>query len=409
MTSDSQAAPPYYALTSDDHAALVVVASIVFLVYAILGTVTKLLIRLNITSMRDYDFTLLVGLVLYFIQTACVIAACKTGLGQHYDSLSEDAFERYSKLMYASRIMAIFISASTKISLCLLIRQISNQGRLNTANTVLSVVVVIWLIIGFFTIIFECPMPSPWLAANKDQCPNYGPIYVFNGLMDILTDVALCILPVAMMWHVQTTMRRKAIVMGLFGTRIIVPIVTIPSLSNANYLFSDYSDPTWLAVPRTIWFQTSLGLSVLTVCIPSLKGIIDSLLGSTAVAAIQAPYDLRDSGGKGSGKHSGLELTAIGDGSKAASHNVSGRNNTLKLSSAKGKTPDTAWYTTVDRETKVRHGGSSSISGSESVRKLTEGVIVVRDEFEIHYDDRRSRNTMSREGSLGSSDAGYRM
>ncbi|KAG3188218.1 hypothetical protein PC129_g25204, partial [Phytophthora cactorum] len=122
-----------------------------------------------------------------------------------------------------------------------------------------------------------------------------------------------------MMWHVQTTMRRKAIVMGLFGTRII--------LSNANYLFSDYSDPTWLAVPRTIWFQTSLGLSVLTVCIPSLKGIIDSLLGSTAVAAIQAPYELRDSGGKGSGKHSGLELTALGDGSKAASHDVSGRNN----------------------------------------------------------------------------------
>lgn len=98
MSSDSPAAPPYYALTSDDHAALVVVASIVFLVYAILGTITKLLIRLNITSMRDYDLTLLVGLVLYFVQTACVIAACKTGLGQHYESLSSGSFERYSKV-----------------------------------------------------------------------------------------------------------------------------------------------------------------------------------------------------------------------------------------------------------------------------------------------------------------------
>lgn len=123
--------------------------------------------------------------------------------------------------MYASRILAIFISASTKISLCLLIRQISNQGRLNTANMILGVVVIIWVVVGFFTIVFQCPLPSPWLASSMDECPNFGSIYVFNGVMDILTDAALCILPVAMMWHVQTTMRRKAIVMALFGTRIM--------------------------------------------------------------------------------------------------------------------------------------------------------------------------------------------
>ncbi|KAF7557382.1 hypothetical protein G7Z17_g711 [Cylindrodendrum hubeiense] len=417
-TDDSHAAPAFYQLSNDDHAALVVVASIVFLVYAILATVTKLLIRLNITSMRDYDYTLLVGLVLYFIQTACVVAACNNGLGVHRDDITSDDFERYSKLMYASRIFAILISGTTKISICLLIRQIDNQGKLNTANMVLGAFIILWVVTGFFTTVFQCPLPSPWLAGSYTQCPNYGSIYVYNGVMDIITDLALCVLPVAMMWHVQTTVRRKAIVMALFGTRIMfvprsagfdrnanrppsVPIVTIPSLSNAQYLFRDYSDPTWLAVSRTIWFQTSLGLSVLTVCIPSLKGIIDSLLGSTAVAALQVPYDLKGS----SGKHSGLELTALGD-SRLASRNITAKGNTLK--SAKGKSPEhSGWYS--DRETVTKHGGrdSSSGSGSESVRKLTEGVIVVRDEFEIHYDERRM--STSRAGSHESSDAGYRM
>lgn len=174
--------------------------------------------------------------------------------------------------------------------------------------------------------------------------------------------------------------------------------MTIPSLSNANYLFHDYSDPTWSTVSSTIWFQVSLGLSVLTVCVPSLKGVIDSLLGSTAVAAIQAPYELKDSGDR-----TGLQPTMLGNSnsSKPASRDVS----RLGMLSSKGKSPESSgWY--PEHNVRTKHGGDGSLSGSESVRKLTEGVIVVRDEFEISYDDRRA--STSRAGSRESADAGYR-
>jgi hypothetical protein len=404
MSSDDQAAPPFYALTDDDHAALVVVAALVFLIYGILAIITKLLIRLNIASMKAHDTVLLAGSIIYLIQTICIIVACNAGLGRHQDVISTESFERFSKLIYASRILATMVMACTKISLCLLIRQIDNQGRLNIANMVLGGAVVLCFVTGFFAVIFQCPLPSPWLAVSHESCPSRGPIFVYNGVMDILTDLALCALPVAMMWQVQTTIKRKVIVMALFGTRIIVPIVTIPSLTNARYLFDDYTDATWGAVPSTIWFQISLGLSVLTACIPSLKGIIDSLLGGTAAAAIGAPYELRDSGNK----KSGLEITAVGGqgGSNQASGQTSGLRN-LQIS-GKGKSVNHSMWST-DREIEAKYGGKSSPggsgSGSESVRKLTEGVIVVRDEFEVSYDDKR----MSRDGSRGSSDAEYHM
>jgi hypothetical protein len=35
---------------------------------------------------------------LYFIQTACVIAACSHGLGEHRDDLSDENFGRFSKV-----------------------------------------------------------------------------------------------------------------------------------------------------------------------------------------------------------------------------------------------------------------------------------------------------------------------
>jgi hypothetical protein len=98
MATDSQAAPPFYPLTDDNHAALVVITAIIFFIYAIFGIIGKMIIRLNITSMKDFDILLLAAAFLYFVQTTCVIAACSNGLGEHRDAISEDDFMRFSKV-----------------------------------------------------------------------------------------------------------------------------------------------------------------------------------------------------------------------------------------------------------------------------------------------------------------------
>jgi hypothetical protein len=92
--------PPFYPLTEDNRAALVVVAALIFLIYALVGLFVKLLIRLNITSMKDFDVILLAGTGIYIAQTACVIVACNNGLGQHQDSLTDEQFEAYSKVCH---------------------------------------------------------------------------------------------------------------------------------------------------------------------------------------------------------------------------------------------------------------------------------------------------------------------
>ncbi|KAF5642509.1 uncharacterized protein FTJAE_3666 [Fusarium tjaetaba] len=395
MEQVSQAAPPFYPLTESNHAALVVITAVIFFIYAILGIIGKLIIRLNITSMKDFDVGLLIAALLYFIQTACVVAACNHGLGEHRDAQSDQEFGRFSKLMYASQILRILVHATTKVSLGLLIRQIDRQGGLNTANMILGGVVIAWAISGVFATAFQCPMPEPWLAENNAQCPNQGPVFLYNGIMIILTDVALCILPVAMMWEVQTSIRRKIIVMALFGTRLIVPIITIPELVHAEYMFDNSDDVTWQAVSMMIWGQIALGLSVITVCIPSLKGVIDSLLGSTAVAAINTPYELKDSG-----NGTGLEMTALSDSrTKQTSKQGSGLGSALRRHSRPKYNDQPVWRRDVMGEVRTEIA-----SGSDSVANLTEGVMVNRD-FEVSYDDRQT----SRADSMGSSEGAYRM
>ncbi|RGP77274.1 integral membrane [Fusarium longipes] len=365
MDNVSQAAPPFYPLTESNHGALVVVTAIVFYIYAILGIIV------------------------------CVIAACSRGLGEHRDAISEDDFVRFSKLMYASRILAILVHATTKISLGLLIRQIDRQSGLHFANMVVGGVVIVWAVSGAFTTAFACPMPEPWLAHSSVQCPSQGPIFIYNGTMIILTDIALCILPVAMMWGVQTSTRRKLIVVSLFSIRLLVPIMTIPELTHARYMFGSSDDVTWRAVSSMIWGQIALGLSVLTVCIPSLKGLIDSLLGSTAVAALNTPYEL-----KSSANGTGLEMTALSDSkSRRASKYGSGLGSDRRKSSKVRHSHQPTWRHDITSEVRTEIA-----SGSDSVRNLTEGVMVNTD-FEVSYDDRHA----SRADSMGSTEAAYHM
>lgn len=47
------------------------------------------------------------------------------------------------------------------------------------------------------------------------------------------------------------------------------------------------TDFTWQALYPTVWLTISWNLSVITACIPSLKGLFDGFLGNTSGAAVE--------------------------------------------------------------------------------------------------------------------------
>ncbi|KAF4890789.1 hypothetical protein CGCF415_v013567 [Colletotrichum fructicola] len=393
MPFDHPPAPPFYALKEDDKAALAVVSALVFLIYAIIGITLKLIIRLNITSLKAHDVLLLMSVALLFVQTTFVITACNHGLGRHQNALRPTELEAFYKLFYASSIFATATAATTKLSLCLLIQSINNHGKFNIANHLLFGVVITWMVSGITAEALQCSLPRPWLAISLENCPRREVVYLYNGIMDISTDVVLCFLPVAMMWKVQTTVKRKQLVIALFGTRIIVPILSIPGLISTHTLVTDYKDSTWHAVPHVIWLQCTLGLSVMTACIPSLKGVIDSLMGSTSVATIQAPYELTASGGDESGR---LHATAIvgGTNSRYGSHLTSGAAKSRATRSKSLRPSD--WPVAVQGHV------------HDSRKDKEEGAYRTESNEDLVPQRHESRSS-SHEGSYKSSEAGYRL
>ncbi|KAK8004501.1 hypothetical protein PG990_002310 [Apiospora arundinis] len=379
---------PLYAVTDDNHAAYVVVPSLVFFAYAVIAVIAKNILRFKWTTVKIHDVVLIVSTLLLIAQTACVVLSCDSGLGSHLDSLSKEQIRRFNQLTFAADLLSLLAQASAKISVSLLISVISNQAypwnhrltvhgvepsRLFDANRVLFGLIAFCTIVGVFGLSLQCglgALSDPWSAASLGHCSWGGEIWWFNAVSGLVTDLGLCLLPIGLTWKLQTKASVKATVTILFGSRILVPLLALPSIVQGPHVTEGSgADVTWLAVTPTVWHQVSINMSVLTACIPSLKSFIDSLTGSTSGLRIMLPYEYPNISSGSHGVRSAI--AAVYRGSRP------GENTTL-VSSGRG-----------DYQQRKRGGrcDEDETNGrTESTQDLTEGVIHRSDQVSVTFE-----------------------
>lgn len=87
------------------------------------------------------------------------------------------------------------------------------------ANRGLFLLVIACAAVAIFGVAFECALPSPWSIGAT--CRGYANAYLYNGITNMLTDVGLALLPIVILWRVQTNHRVKLRIAVLFGSRIV--------------------------------------------------------------------------------------------------------------------------------------------------------------------------------------------
>lgn len=370
------------------------VTSVVFCLLMIIALVTKHVIRLRKgSSLQHFDYFLFCGALLMVIQTVCVTLAVSRGLGKHVAQVQGRA--DIEKLLYAASLLAVASLACTKTSICLLISQINNYGRLRTATRLVIGIVLGSVLSSALGTAFRCSLPVPWQAASPSACPGARPVYLYNGIVSIITDVQICALSVAMVWNIKSDVKKKATVICLFNSRLLCPITTIPSLMHTEFLYQS-SDFTWLAVHPVVWLQISYNLAVITACIPTMKNVFDSMSGNFS-AEIDAPYQLKSVKG---GRSMRLQPSTLDQEPSQAHFGSGSHDESLKLHTA---VPSQAACYATDRgrrtSARVRKDDES---GSESVQNLTDGVVLVTEEVNVQFEDDRPSSNL---GSYNSWDS----
>lgn len=114
-----------------------------------------------------------------------------------------------------------------------------------------------------------------------------------------------------------------------------------------------------------MWIQVTYNLSVITACVPSMKGIFESMLGNTMGLSIEEPYQLENISRRSlSQPNPRARLTKVG--TKNSGLGIKGH----MLSIVTKKKMRYSGYM-------PRHTDRSNDGQSESVQDLTDGVVLV--------------------------------
>ena len=199
----------------------------------------------------------------------------------------------------------------------------------------------------------------------------------------------------------------------------------MPALLQPNHVYNDSNtDFTYLGLNPLVWLTVTCHLSVITACVPTLKPLFDSLLGNTMGLKIDGLYELRQ---RPDGQ--GFNVAEVADSTRTAGTASSWRIRTSsKLLSdmaprlcrpvAKRIDKDTPAGDEITTKLRLRptlhslenhaqciagevgptwwgkKNGSEYASAQkedkdkgESIKGLTDGMIMVRDDVEMRFDE----------------------
>ncbi|KAH7040333.1 uncharacterized protein B0I36DRAFT_357646 [Microdochium trichocladiopsis] len=424
--TSQQTTEAFIPLDADSHGAVLASVAVISALITASAIIGKLMYRWNIKVLREWDYALLLAVLLVFVQSAVAVYAANLGLGRQRPTVDEDSLVAISKAQYALTILAILISLCTKMCMCLFIRAINSYSHVRYANRVLMGAIGTLCVSSVFAAAFRCPLPAPWWAVSPGSCPAAISIHQFVHMSNMVTDFSIVILALVMVLRVQTGVGAKVLVTSLFAIRMLCPLTAVPIILDYEYLYNgDDNDFTWTAMAPTIWLLVTSHISIITACIPSLKGIFDSWLGNTFGIDIDAPYQLERVEGKdgfevsdwrtkdpsATGQSSGSrpKTSKNSKNSKNSKFTDTTKTATLKLTTSFPN--EAACFSENDtgssaRAARHRHSGyresrnhtSLPISKnkddqSESVKGLTEdGFIMIHSDVEVRYDDDSHRD-----------------
>ncbi|KAK4186371.1 hypothetical protein QBC35DRAFT_387350 [Podospora australis] len=349
----------------------VFIVGIVFSVIAIVVMALRVYCRLVITQggLGLDDILMLIGVVLNIGLSVANMVCAWYGAGVHTTELSLENYPGLFKSNYANRLLYVFAMGFVKVSLLVFYLRVDPRKWMRYTIWFIMFTVIGLTVATALICIFECwPPATYWDVAAQlsgeaaSKCMDISRRQTFfeaNGIINIVQDTAIYLLPIPMFWKLQVPKRQKAALLFLFCIGFValaaacVRYYYVLKLANTEdiwYYFADSLNWCSIEVYAAVICGSASTFRVL------FKTYMPRLWGSNMRYGISGrpggshPYDQSNSGsfalktfGQGDDKKSKLsskrgELTALDSNSEEAivpkaSKDFGGRNNTIVMNS----------------------------------------------------------------------------
>ncbi|CAL5866155.1 uncharacterized protein PFLUO_LOCUS362 [Penicillium psychrofluorescens] len=241
----------------------------------------------QVKDIKAEDFLILIAYalflelaILYIIITPVIfrLAALESGLIPMYAGVEHDTLQ----------IQIFFFVTTSSLWLCLWMVKFSLLSMYKRFLSGRAYITAWWLIFGFCILFligcilsswFSCSSFHAWFTAGecdtaRDHRASVISLY-YSYAVDLVTDFAIMVLPLGLIWKLKMKRNRKLSISGLFCLGwVCIVIATIRVIQLRDNSSNGQPKPAWLA----LWGTIEASIAVLIGCCPGLYRIIKARL-----------------------------------------------------------------------------------------------------------------------------------
>ncbi|EGE85629.1 integral membrane protein [Blastomyces dermatitidis ATCC 18188] len=290
------------------------VVTVVMIIVSGFFVVVRLSARYIRNGIRVDDWVIVAALTAAVGFSIAHVLAVQHGFGRHEHELTPQ--ERIDALIwiFVAQVLYKVILCLTKTSIVLLyLRVFYAQKSFRWTCYVLIAFNIVSGIAFIPPTIWQCsPVHAFWDRSVPHRCIKNLANWLSYALINILTDVAILILPIRQVMHLQLRRNDKIAVIFVFalgGFVCITSIIRTTVIAKGSEVY----DITWSPIPVSIWSTIEINTGIICACLPMIRQplsiLFPSLFSSSERSGSKQPSsranNLRNrSQGRRTGEHS---------------------------------------------------------------------------------------------------------
>ncbi|KAB8261482.1 hypothetical protein BDV32DRAFT_158222 [Aspergillus pseudonomiae] len=165
---------------------------------------------------------------------------------------------------------------TVKLSLLLLYRRIFVSSRFLRIVYAVGAIISVWTIITIFLAIFNCiPISGFW--TGQGQCISFRDFAIGYAIVNIITDLAVWLMPIPNMWKLQLPTSQKIALTLIFVLGLIDCGAALVRLFSSVLVIGNW-DVTYYYGRGFIWSIIEVSLGIVCTCLPTMRVILKIVL-----------------------------------------------------------------------------------------------------------------------------------
>ncbi|KKY28487.1 putative integral membrane protein [Diplodia seriata] len=219
------------------------------------------------------DWLVVVALLFCFGAGGINYAMISWGLGKHASDLDPNNVVMVLKLLVAFECVYCTGVGLVKFSLLFMYARIFPLKGFRIGAYILGFMTAGWVIAINCVSIFQChPIKKAWYPLMDGSCIDIKASFIGNAVPNILTDVAILIMPVAQVWKLQVTSAQRASLVFMF---LLGGFVLFASIYRFTTIMQfQTSDTTWTLATACTWCVVEVASGIISACLPTLRPLM---------------------------------------------------------------------------------------------------------------------------------------